>query len=65
VEGLGVREAEAADTRMAVQAGHGLWSRDTTAGADGYFVDIGYDFASTSFHIMTTEGIRGRDKLGR
>ncbi|MHC4992683.1 MAG: type II secretion system protein [Planctomycetota bacterium] len=61
----GVRAAESADSRMAVQAGHGLWSRDTTAGSDGYFVDIGYDFASTSFHIMTTEGIRGRDKLGR
>ncbi|MHC4992450.1 MAG: type II secretion system protein [Planctomycetota bacterium] len=65
IEGLGVREAESADTRMSVQAGHGLWSRDTTAGATGYFIDVGYDFANTSFHILTTEGIRGRDKLGR
>ncbi|MHC5003709.1 MAG: type II secretion system protein [Planctomycetota bacterium] len=65
VEGVGVREAEAADTRHQVQAGYGLWSRDTPFGGDGYFIDIGYDFASTSFHILTTEGIRGRDKLAR
>jgi type II secretory pathway pseudopilin PulG len=64
VEGLGVRQAESADARSSVQSGHGLWSRDTTFGSDGYFIDVGYDFASTSFHILTTEGIRGRDKLG-
>jgi prepilin-type N-terminal cleavage/methylation domain-containing protein len=65
VEGLGVREAEAADTRVTVQSGHGLWSRDTPMGSDGYFIDTGYDFANTSFHILTTEGIRGRDTLTR
>ncbi|MHC4992020.1 MAG: hypothetical protein ACYTGC_13690, partial [Planctomycetota bacterium] len=63
VEGLGVRAAEAADSRAAVQSGHGLWSRDTPMGSDGYFIDTGYDFATTSFHILTTEGIRGRDKI--
>ncbi|MHC5004162.1 MAG: type II secretion system protein [Planctomycetota bacterium] len=65
VQGLGVREAEAADTRVQVQAGHGLWSRDTPMGGDGYFIPEGYDFAATSFHILTTEGIRGRDRLAR
>jgi type II secretory pathway pseudopilin PulG len=64
VEGLGVRQAEAADTRHAVQSGEGLWSRDTPFGSDGYFIGVGYDFAATSFHILTTEGIRGRDRLG-
>ncbi|MHC4993179.1 MAG: type II secretion system protein, partial [Planctomycetota bacterium] len=49
VAGLGVREAEAADTRAAVQVGYGLWSRDTALGSDGYFIAEGYDFASTSF----------------
>jgi hypothetical protein len=34
-------------------------------GGDGYFIPEGYDFASSSFHILTTEGIRGRDKLSR
>ncbi|MHC4991308.1 MAG: type II secretion system protein [Planctomycetota bacterium] len=65
VEGIGVREAEAADSRAAVQSGHGLWSRDTGMGSDGYFIAEGYDFASTSFGILTTNGIRGRDKLAR
>jgi prepilin-type N-terminal cleavage/methylation domain-containing protein len=65
VEGLGVREAEAADTRMQVQSGYGLWSRDTSMGAEGYFIDVGYDFANTSFHILTTDGVRGRDTLGK
>jgi prepilin-type N-terminal cleavage/methylation domain-containing protein len=65
VAGLGVREAEAADTRLQVQAGHGLWSRDTPMGGDGYFIAEGYDFAATSFHVLTTEGVRGRDTLAR
>jgi hypothetical protein len=32
-------------------------------GQQGYFIDLGYDFANTSFHILTTDGIRGRDTL--
>ena len=65
--GLGVREAEAADARIRRQAGwsqHGVWSRDTPLGADGYFIELGYDFSNTSFHVLTTDGILGRDKLG-
>ena len=59
------REAEAADRRINRQSGHGLWSRDTPFGTDGYFIPEGYDFSSTSFHILTTEGIRGRDTVAR
>jgi hypothetical protein len=33
-------------------------------GTDGYFIDLGFDHAETSFHILTTDGIRGRDTLG-
>ncbi|NNM26349.1 MAG: type II secretion system protein [Phycisphaerales bacterium] len=64
VEGVGVRAAMRADGRMRAQTGDpewGLWSKDTAWGEDGYFIDIGYDQAATSFHILTTEGIRGRD----
>jgi len=74
VEAVGVREAIAADSRMTAQSGSdewGLWSRDTSFGAvedplgGGYFMDMSYDTLSfTSFHILTTDGIRGRDKLG-
>ena len=66
VQGLGVREAEAADGRHETQAGYGLWSRDTSFGPGpdgGYFMDLGYDFSETSFHILTTDGIRGRDTV--
>ena len=65
VAGLGVREAEAADSRHRRQAGYGLWSPDTGMGEDGYFISYGYDFAATSFHILTTDGIRGRDISSR
>ena len=47
-----------------VQTGneYGTWARD--AMSNGYFIDQGYDWANTSFHILTTDGILGRDKLG-
>ncbi len=81
IEGVGVREAIAADSRMCAQTGTpvdsedawGLWLRNTafggsgaTGGPDGgYFMDTSYDNLSfTSFHILTTDGIRGRDIIG-
>jgi prepilin-type N-terminal cleavage/methylation domain-containing protein len=74
VESIGVREAIAADARMLAQSGYpgwGLWSRDTPFGGSsdppdgGYFMGCSYDTLScTSFHVLTTDGIRGRDKLG-
>ena len=66
IEGLGVCEAEKADSRVLAQTNdlYGLWSRDTTFGEEGYLIEFGYDFAETSFHVLTTSGIRGRDKTG-
>ncbi len=64
VELVGVHEAMLADRRHDNQAGYGLWSRDTPFGDEGYMIDVGYDFAETSFHILTTDGILGRDILG-
>jgi prepilin-type N-terminal cleavage/methylation domain-containing protein len=60
----GTREAMLADNRVRVQTGDpnwGLWSKDTYWGEDGYLIQYGYDWAATSFHILTTDGIRGRD----
>ncbi len=65
VELVGAHEAMLADRRHNNQAGYGLWSRDTPFSDDGYFIDLGYDFAETSFHILTTDGIRGRDTLNQ
>jgi hypothetical protein len=65
---MSVFEAMSADRRAAFQSGNddwGLWSRDTTLLGGGYFIDDGYDFAETSFHILTIDGIRGRDTIGR
>ena len=48
------------------QRGHAassLRTRDTPFGQDGYCVNDGYDFARTSFHILTVDGILGRDTL--
>ena len=42
----------------------GLWSRDTPLGADGYFIDLGFDDSPLSHHVLTTDGILGRDTLG-
>ena len=66
VDGLGVREAMDAATRHVNQFGWGLWSRDTPWGSDGYLIGSGWDFlADTSFHVLTTEGILGRDTVGK
>ncbi|MCP3903066.1 MAG: type II secretion system protein [Planctomycetes bacterium] len=61
---VGTRDAVAADGRMRTQTGNddwGLWSRDSAFGLDGYLSSYGYDNVNTSFHILTTDGIRGRD----
>jgi prepilin-type N-terminal cleavage/methylation domain-containing protein len=62
---MSVLEAMSSDRRHARQAGFGLWTRDTSFGDDGYLISDGYDFAEASFHILTTEGVLGRDTLGR
>jgi hypothetical protein len=62
---MSVLEAMSSDRRHLRQAEHGLWSRDTPFGDDGYFIADGYDFAAASFHILTINGVLGRDTLGR
>jgi len=42
-----------------------LWARNTPLGSGGYWGNQSYDFlVSTSFHMLTTDGIEGRDVLG-
>ena len=55
------REGKVLMVKRAIEPGYGLWSRDTNWGNEGYVSDYGYDYAQTSFHILTTDGIRGRD----
>ena len=63
IQTVGVRQAEQDSTRNENQAGFALWADDTPNGTDGYVIPQGYDFSNTSFHIITTDGIRGRDIL--
>ncbi len=55
-----------ADQQILKQTGgvDGLWHRGTPFGEDGYFISYGYDGAPLSHHILTTDGILGRDTLG-
>ena len=64
VETIGVSEAVHADRRVREQTHNpnlGLWSMDTGWGASDYLSDYAHDQVETSFHILTTDGIRGRD----
>jgi type II secretory pathway pseudopilin PulG len=71
VGSLGVRTAIRADSRVRAQTQNenwGLWSNDTPFGPYGFFGEAAFFEPSaqdppTSFHILTTEGILGRDKL--
>jgi prepilin-type N-terminal cleavage/methylation domain-containing protein len=66
---IGVAEAIRADGKIREQSGDdswGLWSRDVPDwGEDGYLSDYAYDQSQTSFHILTTDGIKGRDAMSK
>jgi prepilin-type N-terminal cleavage/methylation domain-containing protein len=60
IELVGCQRAQQAEQR----AGN-LWSRNTPLGPNGYYGGQSYDFlVRTSFHILTIDGIEGRDVLG-
>ena len=54
-------EAKAADQQVQKQGGLGLWSRDTPFGPFGYLIEFGFDASPVSHHVLTTDGILGRD----
>ena len=71
---MGVQETLDADRRVRAQNDNviGLWNNQTPFGGDytpsssgGYYSDFAYDWTSTSYHILTTEGARGRDTMGK
>jgi prepilin-type N-terminal cleavage/methylation domain-containing protein len=60
IELVGCQRAQQAEQR----AGK-LWSRNSPLGTGGYYGNQSYDFlVDTSFHMLTTDGITGRDVLG-
>ncbi len=58
-------EVFASDQQVLKQTGSvdGLWHRGTPFGEAGYFIPQGYDGTPLSHHILTTDGILGRDTL--
>ncbi|MFO0873957.1 MAG: type II secretion system protein [Phycisphaerales bacterium] len=68
VQVVGCGDAMDADSRAKAavgSGGQGLWSRDTPLGTNGYYIPQSYDFVvDTSFHILTLNGILGRDVIG-
>ena len=67
VQSVSMAQAEADDiiVRESSKSGDGLWSDDTPFGANGWQPSTPVDGARTSFHILTTDGILGRDLLTR
>ncbi|HRP64097.1 MAG TPA: type II secretion system protein [Phycisphaerales bacterium] len=64
IEGVGIREVAQADRRSSTP----LWSRNTPFGSSGWFNNLGWQSGywindQTSFHILTVDGILGRDTL--
>ncbi len=58
-------EVFAADQQILKQTGgvDGLWHRGTPFGENGYYIQFGYDGVPLSHHILTTDGILGRDTI--
>lgn len=67
VRPLRTGDVEADDMQMLDQTGgvDGLWSRDTPFGETGYYADLSFDGTLVSHHVLTTDGILGRDTLTR
>jgi prepilin-type N-terminal cleavage/methylation domain-containing protein len=81
VEQMGQEQSIQGSVRLVAQTGNdhnGLWSMDSPlgppgapaydaipAGDFGYFMQAGQDWSKTSYHILTLEGIKGRDLLSK
>jgi prepilin-type N-terminal cleavage/methylation domain-containing protein len=75
IENVGQRDAVDSNARVALQNdgpanADGLWSIHTNwkgsyaqngSAIDGYYMDTGVDVSATSYHVLTIDGIRGRD----
>ena len=56
-------EAFQADETVRQQTGYGLWNRTTYFGENGYFSDMAFENIQLSHHVLTTDGILGRDTI--
>ena len=56
-------EAKAADEQVQLQTSFGLWHRFTPFGFYGYLIYNGFDGTPVSHHVLTSDGILGRDTI--
>jgi prepilin-type N-terminal cleavage/methylation domain-containing protein len=70
VGSIGQRQAIDGYFRVKQQTGRGTWVLDSPLGGGdgdfatgGYYMDYCDDYTSTSYHILTLDGIKGRDLL--
>jgi hypothetical protein len=75
IDQLGTQTADNHHKRVLAQTGNvGLWTKDTpmggvysasfVGGQGGYFNEDAEDWTNVNAHILTRDGIWGRDKLG-
>ncbi|MBX3373638.1 MAG: hypothetical protein KF817_07375 [Phycisphaeraceae bacterium] len=62
---LPTAEVVASDQQLLAQTGRGVWHRSTPFGTNGYFNDRAAEsFDFVSHHVLTIDGILGRDTIG-
>jgi hypothetical protein len=68
---IGNAKAMDGDARVKMQnqnnniAEKGLWHRGTPFGENGFYGNLSFDtLVNTSYHVLTTDGILGRDIIG-
>ena len=70
VSNISVSEVMDSDRRMQASwvtppPEKGLWHRGTPLGANGFYENLSFDLlTNTSFHMLTADGIVGRDTIG-
>ncbi len=63
IERLHTGAVARADRLLIRRTGDGLWARDTPLGEDGYFGEFADDDTRVSHHVLTIDGILGRDRI--
>ena len=56
-------EVKTADLALLTAGGDGVWNRSTPLGDCGYYNEVAFDNVGLSHHVLTNDGILGRDTI--